>query len=234
MFTGIVGTSYGIAAVVGPLIGGALSDKASWWCFYINLPIGAISFIIILLFFQTPGTAKLQVASLFEKLSQMDPVGVVLALGAIVSYRLAMHYGGEQYPWNSSRIIRLLVGTFALFGAFAFWEWCQGDRAMVPFRLARQRVYFVGSIFSFFYSGAFYLVIYCLPIYFQAIDNISPQMSGVRNLPFVIAVTIAMVASGSYISFSGIVAPVIAFGTALPVICTGLLYSLNIGTSEGK
>ena len=235
MFTGIIGTSYGIAAVVGPLIGGAFSNKITWrWCFYINLPIGAISAFIILLFFKTPSAAKPRPATLREKLLQMDPLGVVFAMGAVISYILALHYGGVIYPWSSSKVIGLLVGFVVLSAAFATWEWCQEDRAMVPYRLAGQRVYIVSSVFAFFFSGAYFLIIYYLPIYFQSIDNVTPEMSGVRNLPLILAVTISMLASGAYISTTGIAAPITVVGTALGVICTGLLYTFDIGTSEGK
>ncbi|UKZ81758.1 hypothetical protein TrVFT333_009531 [Trichoderma virens FT-333] len=105
---------------------------------------------------------------------------------------------------------------------------------MFPFRLAKQRVYIVESVFSFFYSGAYYLVLYYLPIYFQSIDSASAQSSGVRNLPLIVAVVISMLSSGTYISATGIAAPIIVAGTALSTICTGLLYTLDIGTSEGK
>ena len=122
MFTGIIGTSYGIAAVVGPLLGGALAGKVNWrWCFYINLPIGAISAFIILLFFKTPSSAKPKSATWREKLLQMDPVGVILVMGAVISYILAMHYGGQTYAWNSSQVVGLLVGFVVLTAAFAFW-----------------------------------------------------------------------------------------------------------------
>ncbi|KAJ8113440.1 hypothetical protein OPT61_g4434 [Boeremia exigua] len=234
-FTGIVGTSYGFAAAVGPLIGGAFADKISWrWCFYINLPIGAISAFIILVFFKTPNAAKPQVATFREKLQHMDPIGTALVMGFVVCYLIAAQDGGVKYLWSSAREIGLLVGSAALVSGFALWEWFQGDKAMVPFRLASQRVYIVQSVFSFFYSGAYYLVLYYLPIYFQSIDNASAQSSGVRNLPFILSVVIAMLSSGAFISATGIAAPIIVVGTALSTICTGLLYTLHVGTPAGK
>lgn len=70
-------------------------------------------------------------------------------------------------------------------------------------------------------SGAYFLIIYYLPIYFQVIDNVSAAMSGVRTLPLILTVTISMLASGAYISITGIAAPIIVVGTAIGTVCMG-------------
>lgn len=169
-----------------------------------------------------------------EKLLQMDPLGTILAMGCIISYILAMQYGGQTHSWNSSTVIGLIVGFVLLAIAFGTWEYIQGERAGIPPRLIRERNVWVPSIYASFFAGSYLVVIYYLPIYFQSIDNVSPIQSGVRNLPLIIAVTIAVITCGGFVSKTGIATPVMVVGAVLAMIGSGLLYTLGIGSSTGK
>ncbi|KAJ9484589.1 hypothetical protein VN97_g8774 [Penicillium thymicola] len=117
-FLGFTGATYGIAA-----------------CFYVNLPIGGLAAGLIFLLFKAPSSAAPAKATPKEKLLQMDFVGAALMMGLIVSFILALQYGGQTHSWHSSQVIGLLVSFCVLVLVFVAWEIYQKERAMIVPRL---------------------------------------------------------------------------------------------------
>lgn len=198
------------------------------------MPVGGIAATSIIFFFHTPARASTTKATFKEKLLQIDPIGTILLICTITSYILPLQFGGQTKAWNSSTVIGLLVGFPLMIIAFMTWEWFQGERAAFPPRLMSNRLILVNSIYAFLFAGSYFIMVYYLPYYFQSIQNVNPTMSGVRNLPLIVSMSLAIIVSGGSITKTGHTAPLMVVGGVLATIGSGLLYSLDIGTSTGK
>ncbi|KAL8890820.1 MAG: hypothetical protein Q9215_002046 [Flavoplaca cf. flavocitrina] len=233
-YLGLTGAVFSIASVAGPLVGGVLTDKLSWrWCFWINLPVGAVALLLFLFFFQTPSFAKPAPATYREIFHQMDLPGTTTLLAAFTCYILALEWGGVTRPWSSSHVIGCLTGWLLLTIVFLVIQYFQGDRALLVGRILKQRNVASLSAFIFFLNSANFLLVYNLPIYFQAIDNASPIDSGIRNLPLVLTTGVCVMIGGGLVGKVGYFQPFLIVGAILATIGAGLMYTLDIGSSVG-
>ncbi|CRG89904.1 Putative HC-toxin efflux carrier TOXA [Talaromyces islandicus] len=233
LFQGIVISGVGISICVAPIVGGALTQYASWrWCFWINVPVGFFAIIIIFLFVPlADGLSKTtKTLPLRQKLSNMDPVGTILFLSLVCCLLLALTWGGQQYAWKSSKIIGLFVGFGILLLCFCFWDWKQGDKALIPLRVLRKRSVCMGAIILFDYGVLMYVYGYYLPMFFQTIQGASATESGVRYIAMMIPQIVTLAVTGAIVSKWGYYIPYMIAGDIIASVGSGLLTTIGLTT----
>ncbi|KAK7970005.1 hypothetical protein PG988_009078 [Apiospora saccharicola] len=198
VYSGMIGGPYGVASVAGPLLGGVLTDNAvptmpNILPTKLGLTVFAIAF-----FYADPQIARPSAESFMERLKRSDP------------------WGGTEYLWNDNRIIALFVVFGILVIAFISVQLWQSENATVPPRIMRNRSVWSSLLFGFFIAAAFFVMVYHLPIWFQAVQGALAVESGVR-----IAVTVF-----------GYYTPFMIAATVLMSIGAGLLSTFEPGTSR--
>ncbi|KAK0247424.1 hypothetical protein B0A54_08360 [Friedmanniomyces endolithicus] len=228
----VLGIAQGLGQIglaVGPIIGGALTDYASWrWCFYINLPAGAVVGILLLRFhIPEPEPKKPAREVLGTAVKSLDLPGFALISPAVIMLLLGLQFGGNEHPWSSSVVIGLLCGAAVTFVCFLVWERRQGDEAMVPFALLTNKIIWSAAGNMAFVLASILVADFYLSIYFQAVHNDSPLMSGVHLLPTCLGIVLFTIISGVMIGKLGYYLPWTVSGSAISAIGYGLLSLLS-------
>lgn len=179
---GLFGAVFGLSSIFGPLLGAYITDYISWhWIFYINLPIGIISLIFISFHYKE---------SLQHQKQKIDWLGATTLVGSIVCLMFALELGGNEYEWDSIKIISLFSGFFILFIIFIFAE-RRASEPIISFPMFKDRLFAGSTIVGLLYGIAFIVGSVYIPIFVQGVTGGTATNSGLILLPMMLGVVVS-------------------------------------------
>lgn len=226
--SGYFGAVFGLASVVGPVIGGFLTEHgtvhlgqaviAGWrWVFYVNLPLSAIALFMIIA--KTPGLKA-------GRGGKVDALGAVLVVTAFVPLLLALSWGGHTYAWASPTILMLFAITVASLVLFA-WVELRVPEPLLPLDLFRNKVFTLGNAAAFVIAMAFFGAITFVPLYLQLGIGVSATKSGMTMLPMMFGLILSSTISGRLVTRIGRYKPMMLFGSVMMIV--GIFLMTRIG-----
>lgn len=229
---GITTSAYGVATIVGPILGGWLTDHASWrWIFYVNVPVGLAALLIII--FVMPALKRT------ARNVTVDYIGAVLLILGTVPLMLGFSWAGSQYPWLSPQVLGLFGGSLLFLVSFFWYEAVLEKRAKEPilepalFRRSA-RIFSVATTMALLlgictYGGAFYV-----PFFLQGVIGVSVTNSGLLLIPFALASIVGAATSGTLMSILGKYKWQSIIGVVIAIVGFLLLLRLNIHSTSAE
>lgn len=193
-YQGVIGAVFGVASVLGPLLGGFLVDNPGWrWVFYVNLPIGVVALFVISIALTKKNP---------DHKPKIDYLGTFLIAAASVCLVLITSLGGTTWGWGSIQVIGSAVGAAVLIALFILVEQ-RAAEPVLPLKLFRNPVFRQCSAIGFVVGLCMFGALSYLPLFMQVVDGDSPTISGLRLLPLMAGLLVASIGTGQLISRYG-------------------------------
>lgn len=222
-YQGIFISMFGVASIIGPTLGGTITDYVSWrGIFYINLPFGFAALAII-------ATAFPNLARPTNKVS-IDYTGVAVLSAMLVCLLLALAWGGDLYAWASTEIIGLLCAAVALFFVFLAVEFTAKE-PVIPLHLFKNRIFAVGSALTFVSGISLLGILTFMPLFLQGVLGASATSSGLVLSPMMIAVVFSSNGAGYLVGRTGRYRTFVVLGFAVMLAGMFVLSRFSAGTT---
>src|SRR5579872_7241672 len=209
---GIFASVYGFSSVVGPTIGGWLTDngpvvgnlitnETRWrWVFYVNIPIGILALVVLLIYLPANISSRSNQLRGWAALRRIDFIGAILASGATICLLLGLTWGGNQtYDWTSPQVIGVLVAAGVLYIAFFITERFVTE-PILPLDLFRNRVFAADMLLGLTAGMTLLGLVIYLPLFLQGVLGESATNSGVVITPMTVSITVGSAAAGIIIA----------------------------------
>ena len=194
-WTGLFSGVFGLASIIGPTLGGYLTDSLSWrWVFYVNVPLGLVSLVGLTVFFPAMRPARAG--------RPIDWAGAGALLLFVTPMLLAFSWAGTEYAWSSPQIIGLFAFTAVAFGLF-YWVERRAAEPILPFDLFQNRIFALSMVSLFLVGLAMFGVIMFLPLFIQGVIGESATQSGAVLTPMMLSLVVASALGGQVLSRTG-------------------------------